>query len=454
MSDTTVVDEPKDAGAQVDEIKASNERSEAAARAEAHAASIEAEALGETETIDQWSIGTSGVPLTVSTTNQTVISEPPPPVKGIVSAGYSDMDFFRAEQAPLEMILGKPWAITREAAIEAATRIAMLTNAGVSRDVLAQAEAALQRPTANRPTKDGGSVAVIPLRGTITPRGSLFSLMFGGGGGLQAFRAQFKDAVADGNVSAIVLDIDSPGGLIDLVTETASDVFKARGSKPIVAVANTCTASAAYWIASQADSIVSTPSGMVGSVGVFTIHEDYSKMEAMMGIKTTLISAGDHKTDGNPYQPLSKAALQSIQGEVDEIYDMFTAQIAEGRGVSQKVVQAGYGRGRCMLASEAFKVGMIDRVDTLEATIARLGGGASDPTPQPGDLLDAAGDDDGVSASMEALNATLEDGDAHMADLADALTDNLASLTGAQVSATDVDYLNSEALREQPAWHL
>lgn len=428
------------------------DRSKAAARAEAHVAELEAEAPNSViEAASIKSLIDAGVESTEAVNRVVVTNEPEPEPQGpIVSAGYSDLDLVRSG-ASLEMILGKPWAITREAAVETATRLAMMAQAGFSADVLAQAQAAMKPTPQRRAAADGGEVAVIPLRGTITPRGTLFSMLFGGGGGgLQAFRAQFKEAIADSSVSAVVLDIDSPGGLIDLVTETASDVYKARGSKPIVAVANTTTASAAYWIASQADSVVSTPSGMVGSIGVFTVHEDYSKMEAMMGIKTTLISAGDHKTDGNPYQPLSKSALASIQDEVDQLYDMFTAQVAEGRGISQKVVKAGYGNGKCLLAGRAFQLGMVDRIDTLEATVARLGGAAQDPSASAEDLLGVGdGDeDDGITASAENVAEAL-------AELGETASANKLASNDAPESAPDkpaFDYLSG--LREQSPWAL
>lgn len=372
-----VVDEPLDTGAET-EIE-ETPRSAAAARAEAFAAAV----VNEPE------------PDAVQGGNQILEA-------GIVSAGYSDLDLARSG-TPLELLLGKPWAITRPAAIEVATRLALQAQGNFRGDEqlarLQAAQIAAARPAVRPQAADGSEIAVIPLRGTITPRGSLFSLIFGGGGGLQLFREQFRMAVADGNVSAIVLDIDSPGGLIDLVPEATAEVLSARGVKPITAVANTTTASAAYWIASAADTVVATPSAQVGSIGVFTIHEDFSRAEQAMGIKTTIVSAGQFKTEGNPYEPLSKAAQAALQDEVDELYGMFTGQVAEGRGVSQAAVQAGYGRGRCLLADQAMQVGMIDQIGTIEQTVARMGGRASDPAPTAADLLD---DDDCDDGDLEA----------------------------------------------------
>jgi signal peptide peptidase SppA len=222
-------------------------------------------------------------------------------------------------------------------------------------------------------TRAGGAVAVLPLTGVITPRGSFISMLFGGGcGGLQGFREDFRDAVASPDVGAIVIDVDSPGGLIDLVPETALEIREARGSKPIIAVANTTAASAAYWIAAQADELVVTPSGTVGSVGVYMVHEDWSGWNEKQGIDPTYISAGRFKTEGNPDEPLDEAAQADWQAEVDELYAMFLEAVATGRNISAQDVRDNYGEGRILLASSALDAGMVDRIEPLEAVIGEL----------------------------------------------------------------------------------
>lgn len=223
-----------------------------------------------------------------------------------------------------------------------------------------------------------GAVKILSLSGVITPHGSpLLALLGIGGGGLNAFRAMFREAVADESVGAIVLNIDSPGGLVDLVPETAAEVRDARGTKPIIAVANTLAASAAYYIASAADEVVVTPSGEVGSIGVMLRHEDLSRRAEMLGVKPTLIFAGKHKTEGNPYEPLSDAAKETMQAAVDTIKAEFDAAVAEGRGVTPEIVREKFGEGRTMLAADAVKAGLADSVATLDETINRLGGGES-----------------------------------------------------------------------------
>jgi ClpP class serine protease len=122
-----------------------------------------------------------------------------------------------------------------------------------------------------------------------------------GGTSVQRFKQSLEAALADDKVTSIMLDIDSPGGSTDLIPEMAAQIRQARKQKPIVAMANTAAASAAYWLGSQASEFVVSPSGKVGSIGVFAAHTDVSEAEAKAGVKTTLISAGKFKTEMSPF---------------------------------------------------------------------------------------------------------------------------------------------------------
>lgn len=220
-----------------------------------------------------------------------------------------------------------------------------------------------------------GGVAVVPLSGVITPAGSLFSFLFGGSpGGLAGFRAQLRGAVDDPDVSSVVIDVDSPGGLVDMVPETAAEIRALASSKPIVAVANTMAASAAYWLASQADELAVSPSGQVGSIGVYVVHRDLSAMQQQMGVATTMVSAGKFKTEGNPFEALSASAQAAMQQDVDDIYGLFTTDVATGRGATVAEIRDGYGQGRMVLAGRAGDAGMADSVETLDDVVSRLAG--------------------------------------------------------------------------------
>jgi ClpP class serine protease len=209
--------------------------------------------------------------------------------------------------------------------------------------------------------------------------------------------SRYEEALPDGRT--VVFGWDPPlltyfGQVIDPTRDEDDQIVHWVGCSPeelyeIVAVANTMAASAAYWIASQADELVVTPSGQVGSIGVLAVHQDSSKLQERIGITTTVISAGRFKAES--FGPLSKAATQALQSNVDDLYDLFVADVAAGRKVSTQAVTAGYGEGRMVLAANAKPLGMVDEIATLEATIVRLGGMPSDEDqdeaviPDPGD---------------------------------------------------------------------
>jgi len=200
--------------------------------------------------------------------------------------------------------------------------------------------------------------------GTIFPRGSMLAEFFGGMTP-DRFSGLLQAAAKDQSVTRIVIDVDSPGGAVAGVPELAAEIRAARGAKPITAVANGLAASAAYWLATQADEVVITPSGEVGSIGVFAAHIDMSRALDQAGITPTLISAGKYKTEGNPYQPLSDEARAAIQARVDDFYGMFVKDVAKGRGVSVDAVRFTFGEGRTVGARQAVDLGMADRVATL-----------------------------------------------------------------------------------------
>lgn len=262
----------------------------------------------------------------------------------------------------------EPWAILPQnlaVIVEVVTR-------HFAGDKLDAEEVQMRINGAKRPSdRNIGNVAVLPLFGTIFPRANLFTET-SGGTSAEIYGKAFDELVKNPDIGAIVLDVDSPGGQVSGVEELSKKIFSARGTKPIVAVANHLAASAAYWIATAADELVVTPSAEVGSIGVFTLHEDISKSLEVEGVKITLISEGKFKTEGNPYEPLSEEAHQAIRERVAEYYESFIKAVARNRGVKTADVRNGFGEGRVVGAQQAVQLGMADRIATLDETIERL----------------------------------------------------------------------------------
>jgi len=261
-----------------------------------------------------------------------------------------------------------------------------------------------------RPGPKTGRVAQISVVGSISRRSSIWSEWFGGAS-VDGLIAALRNVAADPDVKTVLLNIDSPGGTVDGLPELAAEIRTLRESKHVVALANSLAASAAYWIASQADEIVATPEALIGSIGVFTLHVDWSAFNERVGIKPTYIAAGKYKTEANPDQPLDDEARDYLQTLVEEAYSLFVADVAKGRGVSAATVRSDYGEGRVLTAKDAKAAGLIDRVAGYHETIARLTGVKAETDPSfPNASIGNPDDDDHqtVGNSLAAKRLRLE----------------------------------------------
>lgn len=271
-------------------------------------------------------------------------------------------------------------------------------------DVLMGAEL-WQLPDPTQPAVEAkpSSIAVLSLSGVIVPRESMFSRWFGAVA-LDKVTEQFKALVADPAVAGVVIDWDSPGGSVSGVPEFAAVVREATKVKHIVSVANPMSASASYWVGSQASEFVATPSADVGSLGVYAVHYDYSKQNEKRGIEPTLIkSAGSPlKAEGHPDFPLTDAAKADMQKRIDEVYESFVADVARGRGVDEADVRKNYGAGRSVSAKDALVAGMIDRVSTLDEVVGELSVKLAQPAQPVNPLLGAQANEQ-VMSNLAAL---------------------------------------------------
>lgn len=272
---------------------------------------------------------------------------------------------------PLPNLYGTIWAITP--AYYRAISHAMATRQLDIEGILRRAEE--RRIADAKPaTKKPQAIAVVPVVGPIENRPSFMGAECGWpSAGVIA--DQVEALVADSSVKAVVLDMDTPGGVAAGIPEAAGRIYRARGKKPIIAVANGMAASAGYWLGTAADKMFVTPSGEVGSVGVFSMHTDMSAAMEAEGVKKTIIKAGKYKAEMNPFEPLTEEAKDYEQGVVDEIYAEFLSAVATQRGVSVAKVRSDFGEGRTVSARKAVAAGMADGVATLQQVIGRIQSG-------------------------------------------------------------------------------
>jgi signal peptide peptidase SppA len=180
-------------------------------------------------------------------------------------------------------------------------------------------------------------IAVIPICGILV-HGS--AMAWWNETDYRSICAAINAAVADGEVKAIALHVNSPGGEVAGCFDLAETIFNLRGSKPIWAILDESAYSAAYALASSADKIIVPKTGGTGSIGVVTMHMDVTAALEQMGIKMTTIQFGERKTDSYPTTPLSGDALARIQADVDEMGNMFVDLVARNRGLSSESVRA------------------------------------------------------------------------------------------------------------------
>jgi len=207
--------------------------------------------------------------------------------------------------------------------------------------------------------------AIIPVRGVLVTDGAFV----GGRWGVTSYeglRAELRRAAEDPKVSKIVLAINSPGGMVAGIDSAAAAIGAARARKPVVAMVEGMAASGGYWLAAQAHEIVVSPLSEVGSIGVIATHVDASAALAGAGLDVSLIHSGAHKVDGNPFEPLPDNVRADMQADVDRLRNAFAAAIAAGRGARLSADAALATEAQVYPAAEAVRIGLADRVGTLE----------------------------------------------------------------------------------------
>ena len=216
-----------------------------------------------------------------------------------------------------------------------------------------------------KPFLFNNGLAFIPMRGTLVHRNGD---PWYGTRGYDDIRREFDAAIADPDVAGIVFDIHSGGGMVYGNFELAEHIRKNRDEKPSMSVVNAGAMSGAYSLGSSAKKMVSTPSGDSGSIGVLTMHVDMSKALEKFGVAISLIHAGEHKVDGNPFNPLPDNVRADMQARLDGMWQKFISVVAVNRGMSEQAVRDT--QARVYQADEAVKIGLVDAVMSPQDAVA------------------------------------------------------------------------------------
>lgn len=266
-----------------------------------------------------------------------------------------------------DWVLAQPWAITEE-------YLGVILDVAERRnDSVEAVEARLGRPLDNtHETTIRDGVAIIPVVGPISRYADLFS-QISGATAIDTLAKDFRTALDDRSVRAVILNMDTPGGTVSGVSEFARHVAEARGQgKPVVAYVGSQAASAGYWIASAADRVVVDPTATVGSIGVVMGLRKPADPKAGMARTVEFVSSQSPRKRPDPD---TEAGRAQVQATADDLADVFVDAVALHRGVSREAVLSDFGQGGVLVGAKAVEAGMADGVGSLEHTIACLARG-------------------------------------------------------------------------------
>lgn len=259
----------------------------------------------------------------------------------------------------------------------------------------------------------GESVAVIPIRGPILRGYGIPWLRRWGFEhvGQQEVREHLREALASREVSAILLDVDSPGGVAVGIESLADELRAAGEAKPLHAFVGGMAASAAYFLASQAKTITAEPDAIIGSIGTYAVVTDSSREASEAGRTVHVVRSGEHKGMGVSGAPVTPSQLAMHQELIDSLSRAFTEAVARGRGLDLEAARA-LSTGAHWAAREAMNLGLVDQVGTRNEAISSAGEAGRKSTKMSSKTAKAAADEQATTtpeppAPPPAAGATL-----------------------------------------------
>lgn len=273
----------------------------------------------------------------------------------------------------LQAVLATPWALTPEVYHQMRSIVSRhVAGEKLPREeidaIVARGAVGRDRRERHMDTQDG--IAVMPIHGVIAPHASAVNdISSQAGTSVEHIRADLRSALKNPDVHSILMDVDSPGGSVDGITELAAELYAARQQKPLYALADSQMSSAAYWLGSQAQKVWSTPGAMVGSVGVIAEVFDDSAMFEAAGIKPYVLSTSKAKAAAAP--PIDAEDLQTLQATIDAYFALFRGDIARGRGIEGEALDR-IASGHSWVGQQARQRGFVDAVAMRDEVFAAI----------------------------------------------------------------------------------
>ena len=212
------------------------------------------------------------------------------------------------------------------------------------------------------------SIAIITVSGPIVRSGEDMTAGLGQGFDEETLRNSVQAALDEESVKAIVLRVDSPGGDALASANMLQILDSARVKKPIVASMSGIAASGGYMVALAADSIFAEPLTVTGSIGVYALKPEISRLQEKIGLKREVLVRGKNADAFTIYKPLDEAGFVKFMETTGWIYDDFIDKVAGSRKMTKEEVEAVAG-GRVWMGETAVGIGLVDRIGGLREAI-------------------------------------------------------------------------------------
>jgi len=185
----------------------------------------------------------------------------------------------------------------------------------------------------------------------------------------------------DDKVKAVVLRIDSPGGVVGPSQEIWSAVRKLKEKKPVIVSMGSVAASGGYYIASPATLIYANPGTITGSIGVLMKFSNLEGLMEKVGMKSFTLKTGKFKDVGSPARAMSSEERAMLQLVIESTHSQFVKAVAEGRKLPEEKVRE-IADGRIFSGEQALANKLIDRLGTMQDALleaGQLGGISGEP---------------------------------------------------------------------------
>jgi len=198
------------------------------------------------------------------------------------------------------------------------------------------------------------SIIIIEVKGMIIESGEIIK--------------QLHYAKDENSIKAVVLRIDTPGGVVGPTQEIYEEIIKLKKIKPIIVSMGSVAASGGYYIAAPATIIFANPGTITGSIGVLMKLANFEKLLNKIGINSLVLKSGEYKDAGSPFRPLTKADKKILQGIIGSMYEQFVAAVADGRNIPIKNVRE-FADGRIFTGEQAKELKLVDKLGNLQDSI-------------------------------------------------------------------------------------